>query len=121
MNKEILELYSDYLIASFNYTTATGLSAALNERISHDKITRFLSEKDLDSKELWLLTKPIIRQYEQDDGVIIFDDTIEEKPYTQESVLICWHYDPRLSHKKLACLSAKINASGESENSSILA
>ena len=30
---------------------------------------------------------------EQDDGVLIFDDTIQEKPYTDENDLICWHYD----------------------------
>jgi len=93
MNKELLELYSDYLISSFNHITATGLSRAVEGGISHDKITRFLSEKDLDSKELWQLVKPVVRKYEQDDGVIIFDDTIEEKPHTKESELICWHHD----------------------------
>jgi len=50
MKTEILELYSDYLISSFNYTTATDLSRALNGAISRDKITRFLSEEVLDSK-----------------------------------------------------------------------
>ena len=93
MKTEILELYSDYLIASFHYTTATGLSNALNGQVSHDKITRFLSEEDLNSKQLWQLTKPVIRQHECDEGVIIFDDTIEEKPFTKESELICYHYD----------------------------
>jgi len=93
MKTQILELYSDYLIASFSYTTATGLSNALNGQISHDKITRFLSKEDLDSKQLWKLTKSVIRKHESDDGVVIFDDTIEEKPHTQESELVCYHYD----------------------------
>ena len=35
----------------------------------------------------------MIRDIEQDDGVLIFDDTIQEKPYTDENDLICWHYD----------------------------
>ena len=35
----------------------------------------------------------MVRKYEQDDGVIIFDDTTEEKPYTKESELVCWHHD----------------------------
>lgn len=61
--------------------------------ISHDKITRFLSKEDLSSKELWKLVKPVIRKQEQEDGVIIVDDTIENKPHTQESELICWHHD----------------------------
>ena len=93
MDKETLELYSDYLISSFSFTTATGLSAALDGQISHDAITRLLSGDELDSKKLWLLVKPMIRRYERDDGVIIFDDTIEEKPHTKESELICWHHD----------------------------
>ena len=25
--------------------------------------------------------------------MLIFDDTIQEKPYTDENDLICWHYD----------------------------
>lgn len=93
MEKEILDIYSDYLISSFNYTTATGLAAALDGQISHDKVTRFLSSEDFDAKRLWLLVKPMVRQYERDDGVIIFDDTIEAKPHTQESELVCWHHD----------------------------
>ena len=27
------------------------------------------------------------------EGVLIFDDTIQEKAGTDESYLICWHYD----------------------------
>ena len=26
-------------------------------------------------------------------GVRIFDDTIEEKPYTDENEIVCWHWD----------------------------
>lgn len=93
MNKELLELYSDYLISSFSYTTATGLSGMLDGAISHDKITRFLGTEDFDAKSLWKSVKPLVRKYERDDGVLIVDDTIEEKPYTDESELVCWHYD----------------------------
>ena len=79
MKKELIDIYSDYLISSFSYTTATGLSKALNGEITHDKVTQFLSKEDMDSKKLWHLTKKTIREYEEEDGVIIFDDTIEEK------------------------------------------
>ncbi len=47
MDKEILDLYSDYLLSSFSYTTATGLSGLLEGSLSHDQITRFLSTKAL--------------------------------------------------------------------------
>lgn len=93
MKRELLELYSDYIISSFGAITATGLSRAVAGNISHDKVTRFLSEEELSSKQMWQLVKPVVRQQEQETGVIIFDDTIEEKPYTSESELVCWHYD----------------------------
>ena len=89
----MLDIYSDYLISSFSYTTATGLSRALGGVISHDKVTRFLSADDYDSKKLWRLVKPTIRKIESEEGTLIFDDTIEEKPYTDESDLITWHFD----------------------------
>ena len=37
--------------------------------------------------------KPLVRDIQQDDGVLIIDDTIQEKPHTDENDLICWHYD----------------------------
>ena len=93
MKKEYLELYTDYLIASFGKTTATGLSAMLDGEISHDKITRFLNDGEYTSKELWQLVKKDVRAIEREDGVLIFDDTIQEKQYSKESELICWHWD----------------------------
>jgi hypothetical protein len=95
MNKEdLLELYTDYLLSSFSYTTATDLSRMTDGQVSHDKITRFLSHNELNSSKLWQLVKPLVRQFEEEaSGVLIIDDTIEEKPYTDESELICWHYD----------------------------
>ena len=93
MDKENLELYSDYLISTVGYATATGLARMLNEQISHDQITRFLSQEEYSSKDLWQEVKKTVRKIEQEDGCIIFDDTIQEKPYTDENEIMCWHYD----------------------------
>jgi len=41
MNKEKLNLYTDYLISNMSYATATGLSSMLDGEISHDSVTRF--------------------------------------------------------------------------------
>jgi len=90
---DIAEIYSDYLIASFGLTTATGLSNLLDGEISHDKITRFLSGKVKTSKDLWHFVKPLIREIETDNGCLIIDDSIQEKPYTDENDIICWHFD----------------------------
>jgi len=97
----LLDLYSDYLIAQNQYATAVGLSDLLLGRISHDKITRFLNGQALTSKELWEYIKPELRKIEEDTGgVLIIDDTIEEKAYTDENEIICWHY----SHSKGRCV-----------------
>ncbi|MGE5683128.1 MAG: transposase, partial [Bacillota bacterium] len=93
MNKQLLDLYTDYLISSFSYTTATGLSRMTNGQISHDKITRFLREEDLGSRQLWKIIKPLVRNIESPDGCLIVDDSIEEKPYTDLSEIVQWYYD----------------------------
>ena len=92
MDKQQLELYTDYLISNYGYATATGLSAMTNGEVSHDKVTRFLSEREYTSKDLWLAVKSAVRQMEGDDGVLIFDDTISEKRWTDENEVVCWHY-----------------------------
>jgi hypothetical protein len=93
MDKEQLELYTDYLISNFGQSTATGLSGLVDGQISHDQVTRFLAERAYTSKDLWREVKGTVRQIESEDGVLIFDDTIEEKAWTDENDLICWHYD----------------------------
>jgi len=93
MKQDYLELYVDYLISSFDATTATGLSGMLDGGVSHDAITRMLSSPSLTSKDLWLRAKPLVREIESDDGVLIIDDSLLEKPSTDESALICYHYD----------------------------
>ena len=89
----MLDLYTDYLIASFGPTTATGLSRLLDGQVSHDQVTRFLSERVKTSADLWRLVKPLLRQVESPDGVLIIDDSIEEKPYTDENDQVAWYFD----------------------------
>jgi hypothetical protein len=93
MDKQLLDLYTDYLVASFGATTATGLARLMDGTVSHDQITRFLAKRQFTSADLWQVVKPTVRQVQHPDGVLIIDDTIEEKPYTDESELICWHFD----------------------------
>ena len=93
MNTEYLDLYTDYLAVTFGYATATGLSAMLDGSISHDKFTRFLSDGEWSSKDLWKQVKSTVREVESEDGVLIFDDTVEEKAWMDENELICRHYD----------------------------
>lgn len=93
LDPQLLDLYTDDLIASTSDTTATGLAELLDYRYSHDKITRFLNQEGYTPKRYWQFIKPTVRRIEHDDGVIDVDDTIEEKPYTDENAIVCWHFD----------------------------
>lgn len=89
----IEDLYTDYLLSSFGQTSATGLSNLVDGAINHDKITRFLSNSNFSSKDIWLSVKALVREHQTEEGCLIFDDTIIEKLYTDENDLICWHWD----------------------------
>jgi hypothetical protein len=51
MDKERLELYTHYVISNFGQATATGLSGLLDGKISIERVTRFLAERDYTSKD----------------------------------------------------------------------
>ncbi len=101
MDNKLLDIYTDYLLSQNSYATATGLSDLLEGELSHDQITRFLNKEQLDSKHLWYYIKDKVRKHETEKGgVFIIDDTIEEKPHTNENDTVCWHY----AHSKGRCI-----------------
>ena len=110
MSTDLLDIYSDYLISQNHQATATGLAAVLDGEISHDQVSRFLRTKDYSSKELWIYVKSDVRHHEQPaGGVLLLDDTISEKNYTDENAINCWHFShARSRHVKginlLSCL-----------------
>ena len=94
---QLLDIYTDYLISQNKYATATGLSDLVDGDISHDQISRFLRKEVFGPKQLWNYVKPSVRENEASTGgVLVLDDSIEEKPYTDENEVNCWHY----SHAK---------------------
>lgn len=93
MDKTLFDLYTDYLLCSFGPVTATGLSQLVDGAVSHDQVTRLLAGEAQRSVHLWQRVKRFVRQVEQDDGVLIVDDTVAEKPYSDENELIAWHWD----------------------------
>ena len=92
-NPAILDLYSDFLLSSFSLVTATGLAQLIDNGYSHDQISRFLSQGKFDNKDFWKCVKSLIRKVETATSVLIVDDTLEEKPYSTENDIICWHFD----------------------------
>jgi hypothetical protein len=41
---------------------------------------------------LWQIVKPHVREIQSEEGVLIVDDSIAEKLYTDENDIVCWHY-----------------------------
>lgn len=92
-DKELLDIYSDYLISAFGPTTATGLAASLDGQLSHDRIQRLLASEQPTSADVWRIGTPHLRAVQRDDAVLILDDRIAEQPYTDENDRVCWHDD----------------------------
>jgi len=74
---------------------ATGLSTMVGEAYNYDQITRFLGQKQYSQKRYWKRIKGTVRQVESEEGVLLINDTIEEKPYTDENDIVHYHYDHR--------------------------
>lgn len=92
-NPHLLDLYSDYCLTSFLAVTSTGLGKLVDDGYSHDQISRFLSQKEFTQKDFWKMVKQLIRQVENESGIISIDDTIAEKPHSTENEMICYHWD----------------------------
>ncbi len=69
--KNLLDFYTDYLISSTCQTSATGISNLVDNEISHDAVTRFLSSSYFDNKTLWQSVKPLVREHESDDACLV--------------------------------------------------
>ena len=95
-----LDLYTDYLLRSTGPATATGLSRLLDGALSHDHVTRWLSQTTYGPADIWRQAKPLIRQAEArrpagEFAVLIVDDSVLEKEHTDANELICTHWDHR--------------------------
>jgi len=64
----------------------------LNGRISHGQSSVFYPKGNI-SKDLWKAPKKDIRGIEDESSVLIFDNTIQGKPFSQKNDLVCWNFD----------------------------
>jgi hypothetical protein len=86
MNKKY---YIEYLLHTpFNYT-CTNL-ADHSEKISHDRVNRFLCEEKFTPSQLWDLVKPHLQDHA--DSVIIADDSVQDKRYSKFIELVKKQY-----------------------------
>jgi hypothetical protein len=88
------EKYIDFLLTTNNLASGKSFSRVFDGKISHDQITRMLNNTDtFSSAELWKTVKPLCQELASEDNVLIFDDTLIEKPNTSENEIIMYHYD----------------------------
>jgi len=94
MNK-ILDLYTDYLMTTTGKATCTNLSNVLDNSYSHDEFSRMLKQSNFDSKFLWQESKVYVKELSNSKSlnILVLDDCIQEKMWSDESDLICWHFD----------------------------
>ena len=89
----VFDLYSDYLLVNQGQTTATGLAALVEGKLSHDTITPSLHQQHYGSAQLWQVVRPFIERIADPNAVLTLDDTVEAKTYMDQNPLIRFHYD----------------------------
>jgi hypothetical protein len=60
-------------------------------------VTQLLNSGYMSSRRLWGMVTPMCEEIEDENAVLIIDDSIEAKPYTDCNELICWHFDHRVN------------------------
>lgn len=84
-----LELYTKFLIANHNRYSGVELSKTSNGRLSHDSVSRWLSEEEFDSKDLWSHVRNMV---EKDKGYLIVDDSVLDKRFSRNNELVGRHW-----------------------------
>jgi hypothetical protein len=81
--------YCQYLLSSQINYTITNLAEHL-ENISHDKINYYLKKEKLTPRLLWDNVKDVIMS--DDNGYVIFDDSVLDKRYSEEIEIVRRQY-----------------------------
>jgi hypothetical protein len=112
----LLDSYTDFLMVCPGQASATFMSAVMEGAVSHDQITRMLSNGKVNSQALWQMVKPLCREIQSSEGVLIIDDSILPKPHSRINGLVCWHYDHTKGRtvKSINFLSAVYHSQGMS-------
>ena len=88
--KDLLYIYTDYLISQTKYATATGLEALLEGELSHDRISRFLKQYKFGAKDLWKYIKPEVRKFEKDHRRVVEYEFIRSFPISISSMPVSY-------------------------------
>lgn len=74
----------------------------MDKALSHDHITRTVAQPELAQKAFWKLVKPMVRQVEWEDGCVVADDFLVEKPHYEPNPIITTNWDHSKQHYTLS-------------------
>lgn len=85
------ELYCSFLEVTSDRYSALSLSEVAPESVSlsHDSISRWLSEQHVQPKDLWAVAKTEIASQP---GILVFDDVVIDKSRSGKTELVNWQY-----------------------------
>jgi len=84
-----LELYTKFLIANQNKYSGVELSKTADTSLSHDSVSKWLREKEFDSKHLWSHVKNMVKK---DIGYLVVDDSVLNKKFSRNNELVGKHW-----------------------------
>ena len=84
-----IELFTNSLIATQKQYSCTELENVSPIELSHDAVNRFLNSSNFEAEMLW---GEVSEYISKDDGYLIFDDTLIEKPYAKKIELNKWQW-----------------------------
>ena len=86
--------YIAFLVATPSEGTATEMARCQPIRPgspAHDAFTRLLNRLEPDPHALWREVRPLLPA----EGVLVFDDTVLDKPFARHMGLVAWHWSGR--------------------------
>lgn len=84
--------YIDFLIGTpkvYTCMEAARVQPIKEKAPSHDSLTRFLQREDISSEILWQEAERFVRK---DEGILVIDDSILDKPYAKKIDLVSYHW-----------------------------
>jgi len=85
-----LAIYTSFLIGNQNRYSGVELSKVLPSKdMSHDSVSRWLSDSDYTPSDLWKHVKPLVSL---DDGYLVGDDSLLSKKFSRENELAKLQY-----------------------------
>lgn len=83
------QLYCSFLEVTSDRYSALSLSDVAPYQLSHDSISRWLTEQHVQPKDLWVAAR---KEVLDKPGVLVFDDVVIDKSRSGQTELVNWQY-----------------------------